>query len=106
SETATWVAQVLDGACEHQVRIPYLPELLRRWTTGEDLRCACIESDRDSLETLRAEIERNYGLHAIGIEASTVPEPGGDPIGPAFVDGLGDADLWVTSPLFAPTVRP
>ena len=106
SETATWVAQVLDGACEHQVRIPYLPELLRRWTTGEHLRCACIESDRDSLETLRAEIERNFGVTAVPVDITELPDPETDPTGPNFTGLLSDTHLWVTSPLFAPVVRP
>jgi DNA-binding transcriptional regulator YhcF (GntR family) len=38
SETVEWMVAVLGEAVEHRLKIPQLPDLIRRWTVGRDLR--------------------------------------------------------------------
>ncbi|MEW5930078.1 MAG: PAS domain S-box protein [Gemmatimonadota bacterium] len=100
-ETAQWLAGVLLGACIHQVKIPQLPDLVRRWATAVHPRCACIESDEDTLAALCAELGTQYGFDCRRIAADELREhrPGE---APAEIDG---ADLLVTTVYHAPLAR-
>ncbi|HEX6069183.1 MAG TPA: winged helix-turn-helix domain-containing protein [Longimicrobiaceae bacterium] len=94
SETGAWLTEVLTQACQHQVKIPHLPDLIRRWTTAVRVRCACVESCVDSRVTLALELSQQFG-----IEATPVPVLGCAP-------RLADVDLVITTAYHAAEVSP
>jgi DNA-binding transcriptional regulator YhcF (GntR family) len=100
-ETARWLCDVLSQARQHLVRLPLLPDLIRRHTGAVALSCACVESDLDSRTALCAQMGRPFGLAPRPVAAGAVPsgDPGGVP------DALRGADVWVTTPLHAPRLR-
>lgn len=104
TETAQWMVDVLAGACEHQIRIPFLPELVHRWTASASLHCACIESNDDSRATLGAELTRSFGLQVTPIDFETLPEPGVAPV-LELPPALRNADFWVTTPFHLPRIH-
>src|SRR5690606_35284447 len=67
AETGSWIATLLSQACEHHIRIPLLPDLIRRWTTSVPVRCACIESDEDHLHALCREFSWQFGAECTGV---------------------------------------
>jgi DNA-binding transcriptional regulator YhcF (GntR family) len=99
-ETAVWLTEVLAGAFDHHIRIPYLPELLKRWTSAASVRCACIESDLDSQAALCGEIEHQFGLDVTAVPAREVADGGvlRDPL----PEPLHSADLLVTTSFHVP----
>ncbi|HEV2147996.1 MAG TPA: GntR family transcriptional regulator, partial [Longimicrobiaceae bacterium] len=99
-ETAHWLAGVLAGACDHQIRIPHLPDLLRRSTAAARLRCACVESDLDSQAELRRE-----AAHQFGLDAYALSEPLRDPAA-GVPEALREADVLVTTAFHAHELRP
>ncbi|MBW3628238.1 MAG: GAF domain-containing protein [Gemmatimonadetes bacterium] len=106
-ETAEWLAGVLAEACEHQLRIPNLPQLIRRWTGAVRLRCACVESDQDSLIALCAEYSHQFGLECVPVPADALSalltDPAGDPR--RLPEELRSADLLLTTAFHAPALR-
>jgi PAS domain S-box-containing protein len=107
-ETAAWVAGVLSGAFDHQIKIPQVPELIRRWTTGVRLRCACIESDAETRATLCTELQTQFGLEPHPIRTGDLPEhrPGRRVYDDPACDALQKCDLVVTTVYDAAAVRP
>lgn len=63
-ETALWLVDVLAGAWEHQIKVPHVPDLVRRWTAAVHLRAACVESDGDTLTALCADVANHFGMEA------------------------------------------
>lgn len=63
-ETALWLVDVLAGAWDHQIKVPHVPDLVRRWTAGVRLRAACVESDADTLAALCADLANHFGMEA------------------------------------------
>jgi DNA-binding transcriptional regulator YhcF (GntR family) len=104
-ETGTWLAQVLTEACEHQLKIPRLPELIRRWTAAMPVRCTCIESCVDLRVALCLELEQQFGMEATGasIRELRLPPRAGAAAWPAV--SIADADLLVTTPYHAAEAR-
>jgi PAS domain-containing protein len=107
-ETHRWLADVLAGACDHLVKIPHLPELIRRSTDAARLQCACVESDLDHLSGLCAEAGRQFGFVARAVRADELPpsEPGNAPDPDELPDALLRADLVLTTVYHAPRLRP
>ncbi|HEX5725546.1 MAG TPA: GntR family transcriptional regulator, partial [Longimicrobiaceae bacterium] len=102
-ETAEWLARVLEEACAHQVKVSQLPDLLRRWTASARLHCACVESCPDSLAALTHELKHQWGLdtYPVALARGTTP---GHP-GEGLAEALRGADLVVTTPFHAATIR-
>ena len=103
-ETAEWLTGVLTDAFHHRVRVPYLPELLRRWTAAVPLRCACVESDEDSSAALCAEVSNQFGLEAVPVELRGVA--GHAPDADRVPEDVRNADILLTTALHAEHVRP
>ena len=68
-ETGAWLTEVLTQACQHQVKIPLLPDLIRRWTDTARVRCACIESCLDSRFALAVELLQQFGIDPVLVSA-------------------------------------
>lgn len=103
-ETAEWLADVLTQASDHLIRVPIFPDLVRRYTAAVQLRCACVESDLDSLTALCTESAMQFGLDAYPVHAgSLAPRRRGSAEVPAE---LRDADLLLTTAFHAPLLRP
>lgn len=66
-ETGEWLAEVLTQACLHQVKIPLLPDLIRRWTSTTTVRCLCVESCEDSRYTLALELSQQFGMETVPV---------------------------------------
>lgn len=112
-ETARWVAEeVLTAAWRRRIKIPELPEFIRRCTSSVKVRTACIESTEDHRQLLCTELRTWFGFdtHPVasselrgGVRSST----GGVPI--VDMDGLPgevqSTDLLVTSSFHAHEVR-
>jgi PAS domain S-box-containing protein len=106
-ETASWVADLLTEACEHQIKIPLLSDLIRRSTTTVRLRCACVESDEDHLTALCAETGQQFGMssHPVHVEELPPHHPGRPVDSLDLPDALRHADLIVTTIFHAPRLR-
>lgn len=91
-ETGAWLTDVLTQACQHQVKIPHLPDLIRRWTSAVRVRCACVESCVDSRIALALEVSQQFG-----IEATEVPLQGQR-------KALREADVAITTAYHAAEV--
>lgn len=74
TETAEWVAdEVLSEAWRRRMKIPELPEFIRRCTASVTLRCACIESTEDHLWMLSRELSEWFGFQTQAIHADRLP---------------------------------
>jgi DNA-binding transcriptional regulator YhcF (GntR family)/anti-sigma regulatory factor (Ser/Thr protein kinase) len=104
TETARWVAQVLLGAWVHQIRVPRLPDLIRRFTAAVPLRCACMESTEEHRVALAMELSQQFGLQTTPIH---VPDRQNSPLTPEhdLWWKLQEMDLLVTTSFHAPRVR-
>ncbi|MBW3571803.1 MAG: GAF domain-containing protein [Gemmatimonadetes bacterium] len=104
-ETAHWLAEVLSQACDHQIRIPYLPDLVRRSTSATRLRCACVESDADSRIELCRETAHQFGLDSADVSPDALPARPGAPDA-ELAAAVRDADVLITTAFHAHVVRP
>jgi PAS domain S-box-containing protein len=101
AEAAEWLARALAEAFPLQLRVPQLPDLVRRWTTSGEVRCACVESTEDDLAALSHELSHHWGLKTFPVR---VPE--GDSAGRrALAEALRGVDLVVTTAFHAHAVR-
>ena len=94
-ETARWLAAVLMEARKRRVTIPGLPEFIRRYTASAQLRCACVESNEDSIVALCADMTEDFGFVAAPVsptEARTGRIRPGD-----LPHEVRQADLLVTT---------
>jgi DNA-binding transcriptional regulator YhcF (GntR family) len=91
-ETAEWLAGVLEQAAALQVRVPGLPELVRRWTAAVPLRCACVDATTDARAALCHEIEHQWGMQAIPVALRPGAEGRRD-----LAEALREADIVVTT---------
>ncbi len=111
TETAEWVAdEVLAEAWRRRMKIPELPELLRRCTASVKLHCACIESTEDYRWVICRELSEWFGFAASPVEAdrlSSHSTSGGVPV--VDVDSIPaeirEADLLVSTLFHAPALR-
>jgi DNA-binding transcriptional regulator YhcF (GntR family) len=106
-ETAAWLAEVLMEARRRRIGIPDFPEFVRSYTGRVRLRCACVESNRDSSEAICMELEEEFGLEPVTVPANAIPVPRArkrvDPA--AFPAELREADLVVTTAFHAQAVQ-
>lgn len=103
-ETALWLVDVLAGAWEHQIKVPHVPDLVRRWTAAVRLRAACVDSDGDTLTALCADVANHFGMESRPVhpeELATGAERGrGQAAHP-----LHDTDVLITTAYHAAEVR-
>jgi DNA-binding transcriptional regulator YhcF (GntR family) len=101
AEAAEWLARALAEAFPLQLRVPQLPELVRRWTSSGEVRCACVESTEDDLAALSHELAHHWGLKTFPVRV-----PDGDAAGRrALAEALRGVDLVVTTAFHAHAVR-
>lgn len=103
-ETALWLVDVLAGAWEHQIKVPHVPDLVRRWTAAVRLRAVCVESDGDTLTALCADVANHFGMDSrpllpgeLAADGSGGRGEGGHP--------LHDTDVLITTAYHAAEVR-
>jgi len=102
-ETARWVAEVVIGAWVHQIKIPQLPEIIRRFTSAVSLHCLCVESTIDHRTALAAELSQQFGVRTSPVSPDELSQGGS-----SLVDrgrAHRDADLLVTTSFHAAAVR-
>lgn len=97
NETAEWLSQLLEDAAALQVRVPGLPELVRRWTAGVELRCACVDETADGRAALAHAISHQWGIRAFPVEPRADAEGRRE-----LAEALRDADLVATTHYHAP----
>jgi DNA-binding transcriptional regulator YhcF (GntR family) len=74
TETAEWMAdEVLQEAWRRRIKIPELPEFIRRCTAGVKLHCACIESTEDHRLLLCRELSEWFGFDSHPWQADRLP---------------------------------
>jgi DNA-binding transcriptional regulator YhcF (GntR family) len=107
-ETATWLADVLSEARRRRIGIPDFPEFVRTCTGRVRLRCACVESNRDSGEAICMELEEEFGLDPVMVPADAIPALHGRrrPDPRSLPAPLREADLVVTTAFHAHSVQP
>jgi DNA-binding transcriptional regulator YhcF (GntR family) len=107
AETGSWVATLLAQACEHHIRVPLLPELIRRWTTAVRVQCACIESDADHLHALCREFSWQFGAECTGVPVDALGLGRGEALRPeALPEAVGKAHVLITTTFHASALRP
>ncbi|HEX6912076.1 MAG TPA: ATP-binding protein, partial [Longimicrobium sp.] len=106
-ETALWLADVLAGAWEHQIKVPHVPDLVRRWTAAVRLRAACVDADEDTLIALCADAANHFGMDARPVRPhELMPEEAGrGGAHDGVPDVLRDADVLITTAYHAAEVR-
>jgi PAS domain S-box-containing protein len=106
-ETALWLANVLAGAWDHQIKVPHVPDLVRRWTAAVRLRVACVEADEDTLTALCADTANHFGMDARPIRPHELAteETGRGSARDGVPDVLRDADVLITTAYHAAEVR-
>ncbi len=104
---ASWMADLMVDAWRQRVRIPDLPDLVRRYTEAGRLRCLCVESSEDCLVALCDELNEDFGLDTTPFRFATAGDSGAEPS--AELESLRDAivasDLVVTLTFHAGPVR-
>jgi PAS domain S-box-containing protein len=98
-ETQEWLAGVLVGAAELQVRVPALADLVRRWTASVPVRCLCVDATEDGRAALVQEMTAQWGMECTAI--SPDHRGGQRELGAA----IREADLVVTTHHAAGAVR-
>lgn len=112
-ETARWLAEeVLTEAWKRRIKIPELPEFIRRCTTAMKVRTACIESTEDHRHLLCTELHAWFGfetrpISAIEFSRSVHSSAKRTPLGDLdrIPADIRSADLLVTSSFHAQEVR-
>jgi DNA-binding transcriptional regulator YhcF (GntR family) len=99
-ETPEWLAGVLEGAAQLQVRLPSLADLVRRWTASVPVRCLCVDSTEDGRAALVNEMTAQWGMEC----ESAAPEERGSQR--ELAAAIRAADVVVTTHFDAGTVRP
>lgn len=93
-ETSEWVASdVLTEAWRRRIRIPDLPEFIRRCTTSYRIRSACVDEVEDVRVSLCRELSEDFGLDTI-------------PLVPGMEGELRDVDLITCTTFHATALRP
>ncbi|HET7228734.1 MAG TPA: PAS domain-containing protein [Longimicrobium sp.] len=100
-ETAEWLAGLLEHAAALQVRVPGLPELVRRWTSGVELQCACVDDTADGRAALCHAISHQWGIRAFPVDPRGSAESRRE-----LAEALRTADLVVTTHFHAPELAP
>lgn len=99
-ETPEWLAAVLEGAAQLQVRLPSLSDLVRRWTAGVPVRCLCVDGTEDGRAALVNEMTAQWGMEC----TAAAPEQRGSQR--ELAAAIRAADVVVTTHFDAGTVRP
>ncbi|HEV2146225.1 MAG TPA: MEDS domain-containing protein [Longimicrobiaceae bacterium] len=106
-ETAEWLSAVLVEAWSHRIKIPRLPDVLRRYTGETQLRCACLDSDEDTLLELCTELSQHFGLECRAVPLESLPPHRPDSLLDlrSLPPEIREADLLVTTTYHGPSVR-
>lgn len=99
-ETPEWLAGVLEGAAQLQVRLPALADLVRRWTAAQPVRCLCVDATEDGRVALVQEMAAQWGMEC---EAASPDERG---LQRGLAAAIRAADVVVTTHFNAGAVRP
>lgn len=93
-ETSEWVASdVLTEAWRRRIRIPELPEFIRKCTTSYRIRSACVDEVEDVRVSLCHELSEDFGFDTA-------------PVVPGTEDDLRDVDLITCTTFHATALRP
>lgn len=103
-ETALWLVDVLAGAWEHQIKVPHVPDLVRRWTAAVRLRAACVDSDGDTLTALCADVANHFGMDSRPLRPEELAAGAERGRGQA-AHPLHDIDVLITTAYHAAEVR-
>ncbi len=103
-ETALWLVDVLAGAWEHQIKVPHVPDLVRRWTAAVRLRAACVESDGDTLTALCADVANHFGMDSLPVRPEELAA-GAERGRGQTAHPLHDTDVLITTAYHAAEVR-
>lgn len=99
NETAAWLAGVIGQAAEVQVKVPHLPDLVRKWTAAAAVRCLCVDGTEDGLASLAAELGGQWGFETRRLNAADGPRRDD------LLTALREADLVVTTPFHVASVE-
>jgi hypothetical protein len=102
-ETAEWLARVLEESSALQVRVPHLPDLVRRWTAAVPLKVACVDATDDARTALAHEVVHQWGMQA---SAAPVLDAGDPAARHVLAEAIREADLVLTTAFHAHSVRP
>lgn len=98
-ETPEWLAAVLEGAAQLQVRVPALADLVRRWTAQVPVRCLCVDATEDGRAALAHEMAAQWGMECTALSPD---ERGGQR---ELASAIRASDLVVTTHYAAGAVR-
>lgn len=111
TEMARWMAdEVLSEAWRRRVKIPELPEFIRRCTASVAPRCVCIETTEDHRWMLSRELSEWFGFRTEAVDADHLPSratSGGAEVVELerVPTGVRDADFLVSTLFHAARVR-
>lgn len=107
AETARWMVGVLREAWQRRVAPAEFSGFVERCTSFTTVRCVCVETTQDQLQTLCHELEHELGYRSTGIHAESLGSviSGEEPL-ERLPKAMKDADVIVTTAFHASALRP
>ena len=99
-----WLSGVLAEARRRRIGICTLHQMVDRVAGGNQLRCACVESNEDQLVAYSWELREGYNLDVAPVYLPPAPGASDDP--DVLREALGGVDLVVTTRFHAAQVCP
>lgn len=101
-ETMRWMTGLIVESWRRMIRLPELPDFVRRCTGAARVRCALVESVEDAVRAYSLELEWDLRFDVQLISLDDAPEEDSE----AWLLGeLEDADLIVTTSFYAQSVN-
>ena len=90
----SWLASVIAESRRRRIGIPQLPAFIQKCTAQVKLQCVCIESNLDSGTALALELEEDFGLRCVSVDAAQISQ-----------EAVQSVDLIVSSVFHAPAAE-
>lgn len=102
-ETGRWLGGIIVEAWKRNIPIPDLADLIRRCTRDTHIRAACVAESEDDRRAICEELTANFGIESAAVAVASLPAHARRPT--QLPATLREADLVVTTPLYAAPVR-
>lgn len=106
-ETGRWMVGVLRDAWTRQIQLPHFPDFVRECIATVEVKCACIESTEDQIESICSELHNDFGFRSLPVHADRLTAlQVGSTLQQRIPPELREADILVTTAFHASAIRP